>query len=178
MTRVFPLASFRMNQAKACAEVLEYRKPVPDDCRMVYDWICDPLTRANSYGPPPQDYTAHKAWFMNRIAQNNGLYLLFFADAAPQEPVGQVRVDVKDEGLVVGILTAPAHRGKGYAYEMLRLLADLHQQGQFGNEPLRAWIMDRNLPSRKAFEAAGFRYSSSSVTDGIPSALYLLKKEK
>jgi len=178
MTKAFPPALFPMNQEKDSAEVLEYRKPIPDDCRMVYDWICDPLTRANSYGPPPENYAAHETWFMNRIAQGTGLYLVFFAKNADHDPIGQVRVDVKDEGLVVGILTAPAHRGKGYASEMLRMLADLHHQGQFGNQPLRAWIMDRNMPSRKAFEAAGFRYHSSSVPEGIPSGLYLLKEEK
>lgn len=167
-----------MNQEKDSAEVLQYRKPIPEDCRMVYDWICDPLTRVNSYGPPPDSYAAHEAWFMNRIVQNGGLYLVFFAPHASDDPVGQVRVDVKEEGLVVGILTAPAHRGKGYASEMLRMLADIHHQGQFGNQPLRAWIMDRNMPSRKAFEAAGFIFNSSSMTEGIPSRLYLLNKQK
>jgi RimJ/RimL family protein N-acetyltransferase len=178
MTRAFLPALFPMSQEKDSDKVLKYRKAIPDDCRMVYDWICDPLTRANSYGPPPESYAAHEAWFMNRISEDSGLYLVFYAENADQDPIGQVRVDVKKEGLVVGILTAPAHRGNGYASEMLRILAGLYHQGQFGNQPLRAWIMDRNMPSRKAFEAAGFRFHSSSVTDGIPSGLYLLKEEK
>ncbi|MFN7302366.1 MAG: GNAT family N-acetyltransferase [Bacteroidota bacterium] len=153
--------------------MLNYRKPLSEDCRMVYEWICDPLTRASSFGPPPASYAAHEAWYMNRITAKSGAYLIFYPDDTPENPAGQVRVDDRDEGLVVSILTAPAHRGKGYASEMLQILVSLYGQGLFGKRPLRAWIMNQNAASRRAFEAAGFRFESSTDIAGIPSNLYI-----
>src|SRR5438093_41742 len=70
--------------------------------------------------------------------------------------VGMARIDV-DEGVgTVSIAIAPPHRGRGLAHAMLQaLLEELRQDMQVMS--LEARVHPENVPSLKAFEAAGFR---------------------
>jgi RimJ/RimL family protein N-acetyltransferase len=154
--------------------MLKFRNPFPDDCLLIYDWICDEITRSSSFGPPPTNYLAHESWFMARIKETTGAYLIFYTEDNPVNLVGQVRVDDRDEGLVVSIVTAPSQRGAGYGLEMLRNMVLLHAQGFFGQRPLRAWIKTNNLASKRIFTSAGFRLHESTKINGESCDLYIL----
>jgi RimJ/RimL family protein N-acetyltransferase len=152
---------------------LQFRRALPQDCALVYGWFLNPRTRSNSYSSNPVSLEDHTRWFEQRIGQMEAPYLMFSTAEHPDELIGQVRIDLKPEGPVIGINLAPEHRGKGYATPMLRAALDFFYQQHQQNIPVRAWIMNQNTASQRAFTAAGFQFDHASEVAGIPSALYL-----
>jgi len=152
---------------------LKFRAVRVDDCDLVFSWINDSNTRLNSFQGSPIHYDSHVEWFLNRVARVNEPYLIFYTQEKHENAVGQVRFDRKPEGLVVGITVAPEHRRKGLASIMLRLAVNYLRNNLNLTEPFRAWIKVENLPSSKAFTAAGFRLVGESEIKGIPSYLYI-----
>ncbi len=156
---------------------LHFRPAAPEDCTLVYAWFQDPITRANSYSNNPVSLEEHTRWFETRIQQTQAPYLMFYGENQPETLIGQVRIDMKAEGPVIGINLAPEHRGRGYAAPMLRMAAEYFCKNNLHHTPIRAWIMDHNTASRKAFEAAGFSFDHGAMVSGIPSRLYLYKPQ-
>lgn len=156
---------------------LQFRPVHAGDCERIYQWFQDPVTRANSYSRNEVSFDEHSRWFHTRIQQIQAPYLLFFQQNEPETLLGQVRIDLRNEGPVIGINLAPEHRGKGYSAPMLRMAADFFFQNNKDKTPIRAWIMNHNKASRKAFEAAGFVYDHSESISDIPSALFLFKPQ-
>lgn len=148
-----------------------FRKAAPEDCALVYAWFQDPVTRANSFSRSQVTFEDHSQWFLSRIQQTDAPYWVFYQAEHPEILIGQVRIDLKAEGPVIGINLAPEHRGHGYAAIMLRLAAASFSKQN--KAPIRAWIMNSNTASGKAFTAAGFRFDHEEIIEGIPSSLYL-----
>lgn len=44
------------------------REAVPSDCRLLYDWRMDPVTRAGSFGHATFPYEEHEKWFRKLMA--------------------------------------------------------------------------------------------------------------
>ena len=44
------------------------REAVPSDCRLLYDWRMDPVTRAGSFGHDTFPYEEHEKWFRKLMA--------------------------------------------------------------------------------------------------------------
>jgi UDP-2,4-diacetamido-2,4,6-trideoxy-beta-L-altropyranose hydrolase len=95
----------------------------------------------------------HARWFAARRDDAQGR--LWIAEDGGT-PVGQVRVDVKDEVGVVSVAVAAEHRGRGIASEMLRaMVAELSAESAV--RTLRALVHPENRQSIRAFERAGFQ---------------------
>lgn len=112
------------------------------DSDALFAWRNDPLTRANSKTTTPLDPRQHVSWLERVLADPT--VSLYVAEERGRR-LGVVRID--SDG-AVAITVAPEHRGKGLATEMLLALPT--------DRDLRADIRTDNLPSRRAFEKAGF----------------------
>lgn len=130
-------------------------RPVTDeDAFRLYRWRRDPETVRWSGGRPHDIvWQEHADWLAVRIA----LPHLYIAEHADQ-PVGTLRLDRRDAGRWAFIETAayevslvvdPSERGHGYATAILRAAPRLP-------EPLVGIVHQLNLPSRRAFERAGY----------------------
>lgn len=152
---------------------LSFREAQDYDAKIIYEWFCDPVTRSNSYQQEPVSYSIHEAWFYARIRRSGEPFLIFYLSEQPDQLTGMVRIDLKNEGPVIGINLAPEQRGKGYASEMLRMAVAWFYQISPDAPPLRAWIMKKNIASQRAFISAGFVADHDAEIAGIPSSLFL-----
>ncbi len=158
--------------------MLSFRNPTEKDCELVFNWICDPLTRASSFGKGPETFQEHQQWYLNRIKDAESPYLIFFRADHPDDPVGQVRLDADGNNLVVGVLTAPLHRGQGLAKTMLIDTVNMARAGKFEGKKLLAYIKKDNQASLKAFSAAGFEFEYTLEIKGVSSVLYVFNPLK
>jgi RimJ/RimL family protein N-acetyltransferase len=95
----------------------------------------------------------HEKWFGDRLDDPATRICIGVLDG---EAVGMVRIDVTAAVGEVSIALAPSERGKGIGGALLRRLqGDLAQDFQV--MALTAAVHEGNIPSRKVFEAAGFR---------------------
>lgn len=152
---------------------LHFRHANEADCALVYKWFQDQGTRENSFSKDEVLYDEHSVWYQNRINQKESPYLIFWIHEEADMIIGQVRLDQRPEGPVIGITVAPEHRGKGYASLMLRAAVNYFYEQYKINTPIRAWIMNKNIASQRAFTDAGFKFNHSADVAGIPSSLYL-----
>jgi GNAT superfamily N-acetyltransferase len=104
------------------------------------------------------------AWYLDTHAHAYGLYegrelvsaAVFWVSGHPRMP-GRFAWLGPGEAVMVDLLTAPGHRGKGYALALTRNAeADLPRQGY---TRLWTWVWHNNTPSIRVFEKAGWRYS-------------------
>ncbi|KAH6710993.1 GNAT domain-containing protein [Leptodontidium sp. 2 PMI_412] len=72
--------------------------------------------------------------------------------------MGIIRLSEDEEAAEVGYGILPDHRGKGYAPEALKLLADYYwtSERKLQKEKLHAGTEPENLPSQRVLEKAGF----------------------
>jgi spore coat polysaccharide biosynthesis protein SpsF len=94
----------------------------------------------------------HRAWY-GRAIDDPGIRLR--VATVDGTPVGTARVDVQGGIGEVGIALAPENRGRGLGAALLRALVD-DCSGDPQVVTLHALVHPANVPSLKAFEAAGF----------------------
>jgi UDP-2,4-diacetamido-2,4,6-trideoxy-beta-L-altropyranose hydrolase len=125
------------------------------DGQALLDWRNDPLTRANSLDTAEVPRDAHFAWLERVLADPDRQLLMADRD------LGMVRFDKLADGVWrVSIAVAPSWRGLGQARPLLAAAIAHH-----GNHPLVAEIREENQPSRRIFEACGFKLESAQ--DGV-----------
>jgi RimJ/RimL family protein N-acetyltransferase len=137
------------------------------DSRRLFDWRNDPLTRAMSRGPDPVAWEVHEIWFAEALADPDRDILIGLAEGAE---IGMVRFDLDAEWsdetgreAEISINLAPSARGRGLAAPLLA--AAIRAFNHNRRCEIRAEIRADNLPSRRAFEAAGFRLAGEA--DGL-----------
>jgi RimJ/RimL family protein N-acetyltransferase len=122
------------------------------DAPLLRAWRNDPETRRWSLTSGEVGEAEHAAWLAARLA--DPATLLLVAEAGG-EPVGQVRVDRRGDGVgTVSIAVTPEARGRGHAR---RMLAALHARDDLGVATLCALVLEGNERSLGLFAAAGYR---------------------
>ena len=122
------------------------RKAAQGDSDDILAWRNDPVTRAMSRSHDVIRPSDHMTWFTAALADPRRTLLI---GDLPDRKVGMVRLD-HGETSEVSINLNPLCRGQGLALPLLSLaLADIHGT-------VEAEVHDRNLPSLKLFERAGF----------------------
>lgn len=149
---------------------ITYRKARIEDCQLYLDWSNEPLVRSQSFNTATIQYAEHRAWFENKINDDNVLMLLFFVK---DQAIGQVRIEHKETENVVSISLSKESRGRGYASRILRL--GITQFRKEFREPIHAYIRADNIASIRSFETAGFLVHSEVKINNIPSYKYIFK---
>ncbi len=150
LTRRPDLASDRPEQRPD----IRLRPAGREDVDLLFDWVNRPeklATALRTTAPIPRD--EHEAWFVARLADPDaGIWIALDATGAP---VGQARLERRDNALEVDLFVVPAWRELGAASVILDA-ARGEAARRWPGLPLVARIRPDNWPSRRAFVKAGY----------------------
>ncbi len=124
-----------------------------DDCRPMWEWWNDPVTRQMMKDNNPVPYESHVEWFKKAIVDKNRVLCMGVFDG---ETFGIVRF-LKEEDRIyeVSINLSPEMRGKGLGAPFLaNSIKFLEKMGKISL--LYAMLKKVNYPSKKTFEKNGF----------------------
>lgn len=148
---------------------LTLRRAMPEDDRLLWEWVNDPAVRASAFSTDPVPWEGHQGWFARRLADRD--CVIFIGLDVGGVPIGQVRFEGAAETATVDVSVAPEQRGKGCAPRLLRLAAAaLFDDPRW--QTVQAWIKPENLASRQAFERAGFHCGGEESIHGCPAMGY------
>ena len=151
------------------AHPLTLRRAMPEDARMLWEWVNDPAVRTSAFSTDPVPWKGHQGWLARRLVDKD--CVIFIGLDAGGIPLGQVRFEGELETATVDVSVAPTHRGKGYAPRLLRLaVAALFDDPRW--QTVQAWIKPENLASRHSFERAGFHCQGEESVRGNPAVGY------
>jgi RimJ/RimL family protein N-acetyltransferase len=153
---------------------LQLRLATARDLLLYFRWANEKLTRQQSYHTEPVDIDIHEQWFIQKLAEIQTKLYVFENQAGI--PVGQVRIEYKNDESVIGISIDPAFRGKGLAAPMI-VQACAHYFKNVTANQIVAYIKKQNIPSKKAFEEAGFILLGDVVLHNQESFRYMFSKK-
>jgi UDP-2,4-diacetamido-2,4,6-trideoxy-beta-L-altropyranose hydrolase len=123
------------------------------DCDQIWSWANDPVVREASFHPEPIPLADHEVWFRGKLVDARSL--IFIAMNHEDQPVGQIRFDIRGDEAEVDYSIDGRFRGQGLGTHLLRAgLGELHRKS--GVRVVRGLVKTGNLPSIRSFEEAGF----------------------
>jgi UDP-2,4-diacetamido-2,4,6-trideoxy-beta-L-altropyranose hydrolase len=162
----------RVVRAMLCGasdEVLRLRAATQEDMLLLWEWANDPVTRCNSFARERISWTAHEAWYAERIASPDTRWWIL---ECRHVPVGQIRYDRGDADTAqINFSIAPAYRGRNLGTHLLRLTADVAGQ-ELGVRIVEGTTFVENRASNHAFVSAGFEVIEENSTAGRACFLF------
>jgi len=161
--------------SKICPQ-LSFRKPTNEDALLYFEWANDESVRSNSYITGTIDFETHLKWFESKLKDENCFMYLF--TNSNDEYVGQVRIQKNsDFKSIIGVSIDLKQRGKGYAYEMIKISStDFLNSNQ--KSTIDAYIKEHNTASVKAFEKAGFILYDLKNYENVRSFHYIKEQNE
>ena len=96
------------------------RDAMQQDVDILFMWANDTDVRKNSFKSDTISYEDHVKWFKRIMEEDRVLQFIMMDD---ETPVGQIRLNLKDEEAEIGYSIASEFRGKGYGHRILQLVA-------------------------------------------------------
>lgn len=155
-------------------DIISIRKADLSDCRQIYEWSNDPLTRSVSFSTDSIPWETHEKWFRSKLSEQNSI--LFIASDDSLNTLGLVRFQLEDQLATASINLNPLQRGKGFGSKILRIASKRVFQ-ETGISEIYAYIKQDNLASIKVFSKAGFISRGIVQYEGKEPRLYVLQKE-
>ncbi|MBX3126678.1 MAG: GNAT family N-acetyltransferase [Polyangiaceae bacterium] len=147
------------------------RPATAEDCRRVYEWANDPVTRRASFHSAEITWAEHSMWFEASLA--NPRRQLFIGEA-DGEPCALLRLDHgPDQCAEIGINLAPGQRGRRLGTPLLRAASQLAESSQVRR--LVAHIKPDNPASLRTFVSAGYQPAGEATVAGCPALRYELE---
>ncbi len=158
------------------------REAVPSDCRLLYDWRMDPVTRAGSFSHDIFPYEEHEKWFRKLMSDPCRKQFILLrmpaagSSAAEQPgtaqtvadsteavlpaatPAAQLRLDLSGQEAEISYSVAASERGKGLGTLLIQMAVS-HARNVSGIRTLTAEVLPDNTASRRIFEKCGFHLS-------------------
>ena len=129
----------------------------PNDCRLYFDWVNDPVARQNSFQSAPIAWNEHQHWFASRLKSSDAH---LFVCMRGEEAVGQIRFDRLGIGWEIDFSVDKRRRGLGIGTKLLKLGVENMIRRESG--PLFANIKLTNDRSASCFKRAGFAPNGST----------------
>ncbi|CCG52925.1 Acyl-CoA N-acyltransferase [Flavobacterium indicum GPTSA100-9 = DSM 17447] len=155
-------------------DTIYFRKATDLDVDQYFEWANDELVRNFSYQTATISYESHVNWFTSKLNDSN-CYLFIFENDIKQN-IGQIRIQKNNNQAVIGISIDKNHRGKNYAYKMIKLASE-NFLIENPDCPIEAYIKTNNKSSVAAFEKAGYSFKEKLMYQNIESYLYTLSNE-
>ena len=141
---------------------LTVRGAVPEDCRIIWEWWNDPVTREMMKANDIVPWEDHRAWYGKMIEDRDRVPYVGLVNS---QPAGVFRYDLQAIGVYdVSINLNPAFRGKGYATRLLVKSIE-YLRGEREVARIFAMLKKVNIPSMKTFAGAGFVYLDEPQRD-------------
>jgi UDP-2,4-diacetamido-2,4,6-trideoxy-beta-L-altropyranose hydrolase len=133
---------------------LRLRPVGPDDCRLVWEWANDPMARSASFSPHTIGWEEHLQWFNARMHDPGSLF--YIAVDRQENPIGQIRYQIKDREATVSYTLDPGQRGKGFGVSVvLSGSKKLFENGYV--DVIHAYVKQDNNASVQVFIKAGYQ---------------------
>jgi len=123
------------------------------DARLLFEWVNSPdslLTKGSTHAPIP--WQTHTIWLAARLDDPDCTLKIIERDGTP---VGQLRLQPRDDALEVDIYVMPANHGQGIAASALR-----HAFAQTPEQNFSARVGHGNTASQALFRGLGFSETS------------------
>jgi RimJ/RimL family protein N-acetyltransferase len=153
-----------------------YSRPANlNDIELYFNWANDDSVRMNSYSSELIPYESHVNWFKNNLNKDYSLMLVFENDF--KQAIGQVRIQKFDSNsAIIGISIDANFRGKSYSSRMIASASqDYFLKYQIST--IHAYIKCENLPSKLAFEKAGYTQLEIIDFENTPSYHLVINNE-
>lgn len=122
-----------------------------EDCHRVWRWANDPSVRSISFSKAFIPWDDHLRWFIGRIKTP-----FFYIGQSPEGiPLGQVRIDQKNDEWIISVMIEKAYRKKGYGIKLIKRACEIVFKYS-GIHEIHAYIESGNDISCKTFIQAGF----------------------
>jgi UDP-2,4-diacetamido-2,4,6-trideoxy-beta-L-altropyranose hydrolase len=132
---------------------IHLRRAEAADRASIWAWRNEPHVRAVSFNQAPISWESHTGWY-DSVLQSAERHLLVCETAG--ESVGVVRFDLSGDEAVISVYLNAVGRGKGIGAELLRGAEKWLLRQHPHLHRIVAEIMDANLASIAAFEAARY----------------------
>ena len=142
------------------------------DSRLIWEWANDPTVRQMSLSSDPIPWESHQGWYAKKLADSS--CVMYIAMKADNEPVGQIRFDIDEEGNAeIGYSVASIHRGQGFGKALLKTGIQ-HVATKPNVRAIVGIVKTDNLASCYAFESSGFEIKLDIQVQGFPCIKYIL----
>lgn len=148
-----------------------FRKAQKKDLFLLFGWANDEVTRKNSFQTENISIENHTKWFENKISDESTFILIFENEL--EQPIGQVRIENKQNERIIGISIDKNFRGKGLASKLITAACKQYFK-QNGECVINAYIKTENHSSTKSFQKSGFEIKDTLMINQTES--YLLQK--
>ena len=130
------------------------RDVTEQDRDLLFQWVNDEEVRKNSFSSQRISYEEHCKWFTNMMKNERCKQWILQED---KQPVGQIRVMIKDDAAEIGYSVCAERRGEGFGKLMLELARRRVQTDLPNVKKLIARVKPENIASLKAFEDSGYK---------------------
>ena len=101
------------------SENIFLRKAQKDDVLILFCWVNDPVVRQSAFCTDDISLNSHKRWFLQVLDSDKvQIFILQKGDL----PIGQVRLELKNDEWIIDYRIDAAWRGHVYGREILQLL--------------------------------------------------------
>jgi methionyl-tRNA formyltransferase len=132
---------------------LSVRRAGFGDCALLFKWANDPLTRENAHNKEPIQYENHVAWLRNKLDSLDNWIFIVLGDNLP---VALLRLDKKENDVLLTYSVAPESRGKGIGKEAISMLPEIIKKENIQCHRIIADVYKTNTASNKIFLSAGY----------------------
>ena len=141
-----------------------FRPARREDCRRIWEWRNDAVTREASFDTSYIAYEEHERWFASKVdAEDTRIFIVL--DAAGGE-VGYVRFNIAGGCAEISVSLDGGKRRRGYGPAAIRASSD-HLLSEGAARRIVALVKQPNVTSVRAFERAGFVISGLREFGGV-----------
>jgi RimJ/RimL family protein N-acetyltransferase len=152
---------------------LGIRRAAATDTTQYFAWVNETLVRAQALRPEPIAWADHARWFAARIVDVNAYLYVLTAPDAPNELIGQVRIEFDTNGRgLIDYSLAPAWRSRGLGAALLRRALGRLRLDRPDAWHLRAVVRETNLASARVFDKLGFESQIPQIIAGYRCLVY------
>jgi RimJ/RimL family protein N-acetyltransferase len=135
-------------EVKEVMENLYLREAKLQDMELLFNWANEPSVRLNSVNSHKITWEEHSVWYRGRLESKDcEIYLLMHENT----PVGQIRLDCREDGRWISYSVDQKHRGQGFGGLLLRLIEEKIKENRTELQTLWAVVKKDNPVSQKIF---------------------------
>ena len=124
-----------------------------EDVEFLFNLVNEDSVRRNSFNSDPISFDEHAHWFNKKLFGRDTM--IYIAEISG-EPIGQIRLENKDNVGVLSFSVCPRHQFLGIGTKMLRSIIVLFEERHFDVTYLVGYTKKNNIASQKSFRKAGF----------------------